>query len=123
MSHLTSREHHDRMIGALRWVARKHGYALAVHGTLARDIDLVAVPWTSSACDPVFLAMALRDVAAELNKGVALLLDAERADNPDYFYDGCPGAKPHGRLCWAWHLGGGPYIDLSVFPPRHEAHS
>ena len=26
-------------------IAREHGYALAVHGSLARDFDLIAVPW------------------------------------------------------------------------------
>lgn len=26
-------------------IARAHGYALAVHGSLARDFDLIAIPW------------------------------------------------------------------------------
>lgn len=26
-------------------IARGHGYALAIHGSLARDFDLVAIPW------------------------------------------------------------------------------
>ena len=30
----------------------KHGYALAVHGSLARDFDLVAVPWASQTSPP-----------------------------------------------------------------------
>ncbi len=29
-------------------IARKHGYALAVHGSLARDFDLIAIPWTEN---------------------------------------------------------------------------
>ena len=33
-------------------VFRKHGYALAVHGSLASDFDLIAVPWTEEAADP-----------------------------------------------------------------------
>ena len=33
------------LIHPLRFVARKHGYALTVHGSLGEDIDLVAVPW------------------------------------------------------------------------------
>ena len=33
---------------ALAEVARAHGYALMVHGTVARDLDLVACPWTES---------------------------------------------------------------------------
>jgi hypothetical protein len=40
-------------------VAREHGYALAVHGSLQNDMDLVACPWTEEAADPDTLAAAL----------------------------------------------------------------
>ena len=30
----------------------KHGYALAVHGSLARDFDLIAVPWAAQTSRP-----------------------------------------------------------------------
>jgi len=33
-------------------VARSHGYALAVHGSLAADFDLVCIPWVSGVSDP-----------------------------------------------------------------------
>jgi hypothetical protein len=33
-------------------IARKHGYAMAVHGTLARDMDLICVPWMDHASKP-----------------------------------------------------------------------
>lgn len=29
--------------------ARELGYALALHGSMARDLDLVAIPWTDDA--------------------------------------------------------------------------
>ena len=29
-------------------IFQKHGYALAVHGSLARDFDLIAIPWTEN---------------------------------------------------------------------------
>ena len=29
-----------------------HGYALAVHGSLARDFDLIAVPWAAQTSPP-----------------------------------------------------------------------
>lgn len=32
--------------------AREHGYALAIHGTVATDLDLIAVPWTTAATAP-----------------------------------------------------------------------
>ena len=33
-------------------IARANGYALAVHGSLARDMDLIAVPWIESPSEP-----------------------------------------------------------------------
>lgn len=33
-------------------VFRTFGYALAVHGSVASDFDLIAVPWTEDAADP-----------------------------------------------------------------------
>jgi hypothetical protein len=33
-------------------ITRKHGYALAIHGTLGRDMDLICVPWTEVPSDP-----------------------------------------------------------------------
>jgi hypothetical protein len=41
-------------------VARSHGYALAVHGSMATDLDLVAIPWVEGACQADDLAEALR---------------------------------------------------------------
>lgn len=110
------RKKYEALIVPLREAARAHGYALAVHGTLARDIDLVAIPWTGAAVAPRVLAEALREVAAKHNDGVAFPHPKERSE---FFENGCPGAKPHGRLAWSIHLGG-TYIDLSVMPPRPE---
>lgn len=33
-------------------IAREHGYALAAHGSLAADFDLVCIPWQREASDP-----------------------------------------------------------------------
>ena len=33
-------------------VARSHGYALSVHGSLAADFDLVCIPWVAGVSDP-----------------------------------------------------------------------
>lgn len=104
---------YKKMIGPLRDKARELGYAIGVHGTLKRDIDLIACPWTSQAVDARTLAEALLIVAAENNGGTAFLKPIE---DRGYFWGGSAGNKPHGRLCWTFHLGGGPYIDLSVMP-------
>lgn len=78
------------------------GYALTEHGSKRRDIDLVACPWTTAAVSPQELLAALSACILHRN-GLALVMDG-------------PEMKPHGRLAWSIHLGGGPYIDLSVMP-------
>jgi hypothetical protein len=80
-------------------VAKRLGYALTLHGSLSRDFDVVAIPWVEEAVDADVLADTLKD---ELGGFYA----------PNDF----PGAKPHGRRAYSIHLGGGPYIDLSVMP-------
>jgi hypothetical protein len=109
---------YEKLIDPLTACARAHGYALATHGSLARDIDLIAVPWRSWACAPKELVVAIQATIKRVH-GIALLADVLGAANPGYFYEGSP-FHAHGRLCWAFHLGGGPYIDLSVMPPTGE---
>lgn len=94
-------------IDAIREAARAKGYAIGVHGSLARDIDLIAAPWSDWAAPADELAEAVR-LAAEQATGAAFLAPHSAAEFPR--------PKPHGRLCWSFHLGGGPYIDLSVLP-------
>jgi hypothetical protein len=105
-AHLTQ-EYYRALIRALRHVAERYGYALAVHGSLKYDIDLVACPWRDSACSPESLAEAIRK-AAEAIVGQCFIAPHETKTLPE--------KKPCGRLGWAFHLGGGPYIDLSVMP-------
>lgn len=84
-------------------VARDHGYALAMHGSLCRDFDLIAVPWVISASDATKLVEAIREYVC----GEIVHFD-HLPKNPE--------EKPHGRLAWAIQLGGGLYIDISVMP-------
>lgn len=107
-----SRPKYELLIEPLREEARRLGYALGVHGTLKRDIDLIACPWTKEAVSARELAEALGAVIERVN-GVAFRHECERSE---YFDRGQPGSKPHGRLTWNWHLGRGPYVDLSVMP-------
>lgn len=46
-------------------IARKHGYAMAIHGSLAKDFDLICVPWTNTASLP-------QDVVDEIVKSFAI---------------------------------------------------
>lgn len=100
------------LLPALIRVAKAKGYALAVHGSMRRDLDLVAVPWTEEAAPALEVAEAIIKAS-----GGFLRERAAKEGHPE----GWPGTrdpaqKPHGRLAWSIHLGGGPYIDLSVMP-------
>lgn len=90
--------------------AREIGYCVAVHGSLNRDLDLVAIPWREDAADAkevhqLFVDLFCRYTEASL-------------DNPAYG----PELKAHGRMSWIIPLGFGAAIDLSVIPkrPRYE---
>ena len=91
-------------------VARSCGYALALHGTMQRDLDLIAVPWTEEAVHPSVL--------------VAAMAKAVGGWSPDYANTGeadptpMPTKRPHGRLCWLIYWAGAScgFIDLSVMP-------
>jgi hypothetical protein len=78
--------------------ARSLGYALALHGSLQRDLDLIAVPWTEEADDAHALIAALcEEFDVEPNHNAAV-------------------RRPHGRLCWSVPLWWGAYLDISVMP-------
>lgn len=92
-------------------VAREHGYALAVHGSVQRDFDLVAIPWTPEATDALSLIKALKAQLGAVTWGKEI----------DEHYPDCAGnQKPHGRVAYSLHFteGGseGPYLDISVMP-------
>lgn len=94
---------------------RECGYAIAPHGSLARDLDLIAVPWTDEAVSADALVLRiLSATGAELRDG-GKSVDGEwkktRGDLPE--------AKPHGRLAWSIYLDrSGLYVDLSVMPRK-----
>jgi len=100
------------MLPALTRAARSKGYALAVHGSMRRDLDLVAIPWTDEAAPAQEVAVAIIEASG------GFLLEREKQPGHPEKWPGTrdPAQKPHGRLAWSIHLGGGPYIDLSVMP-------
>lgn len=80
-----------------------NGYALTVHGSMARDMDLLAVPWTPEAVAP--------DVLLDLILKKFDLTVAHQPDKPRGT------AKPHGRTAYTligdW---GHWFIDLGIMP-------
>ena len=47
------------IVDSVRALAKLHGWAIGEHGSLARDIDLIAVPWTADASPMSMLVSAL----------------------------------------------------------------
>lgn len=87
-------------------VARSLGYALAIHGSVVTDLDLVAIPWTDEAVDPEILKEEIKNHCGRC----MVNLDGESKEH-DY-----PTKKPHGRLAWKLHMYAGGSVDLSVMP-------
>ena len=79
-------------------ISRKHGYAMAIHGTMARDFDLICIPWTDNPSAPQVVvdeftsSFAMNDVTS-------------------------PSIKPHGRMVYSISFGFGEFFaDLSFMP-------
>jgi len=101
---LITREH---ALAAARNVAKSAGYAVAVHGSQIRDLDLLAAPWIEdTAYTPLMLA---EEIAAAIPG--TLHRKGEKKPHvrvgftiyPDFFY---------GFDRW--------YVDLSVMPRRRH---
>jgi len=87
------------LVPILRETARQNGYAIGIHGSLTRDLDLIAAPWTPRAVSALTLAkrMCLAVTGYSYKKFV-------------------PTKKPHGRLAFSFYIGTHAYIDLSIVP-------
>lgn len=99
----------DLILPSMRRAAREAGYALTVHGSLNRDIDLVAVPWVEH---QVWTRDALIEALCGAVRGV--IGRCSYPKNEDWT------VKPHGRLAkslLAWCGENTAQIDLSVMPP------
>jgi hypothetical protein len=103
------------VLPALRAKARELGYALAIHGSMVRDLDLVAAPWVQEAADAQVLARALQDLLGGYYVGDS---------GSVYAFQTLPAAlKPHGRMAFTLRFGGDRLVcvDLSVMPRAAEA--
>lgn len=96
-----------------RVAARSKGYALAVHGTLRRDVDIVAVPWTDEASDPD----ELMEHIVEYLRSVGICYGGDDTGTLAHAKQSRE-VKPFGRVAYAIPLKGipAPYLDLSVAP-------
>lgn len=99
----------------LQAIAREMGYNLLMHGSMDRDMDLVAVPWVNDPSQELDLIIAFDKYLKEVS------FIKEQAENA-YMHSILPG----GRSSWVINLNrGGPfnnytdaqyYLDISITP-------
>jgi len=92
---------YGRVYTIIRKLAWDEGYAVGLHGSFTRDLDLMAVPWTEHACEPQHLINRIVD-ATDLRS-----------------LSSNPGTKPHGRLAWTFvfkTFADPRFVDLSILP-------
>jgi hypothetical protein len=94
---------YGRIYTMVRKLAWEEGYAIGLHGSFTRDLDLIAVPWEAGRnCKP--------------EKLVARIL---QATGMTVACTSNPGDKPYGRLVWTLLLpefGDPRFVDLSIMP-------
>ena len=100
----------ESRLPAIREAAKEHGYAIGLHGSMRRDLDLIAAPWREGAAEPDTLAHAIAMAACGITRAGA------------YEWE----KKPAGRvatclpICWTHRHGvlSDGHIDLSVMPAQ-----
>lgn len=78
-----------------------YGYALAMHGSFTRDLDLIAMPWTNSACE-----------AEKLIQQIEYRTEWKRQKRE-------PSQREHGRMVWTLtspKFECARFVDFSVVP-------
>jgi hypothetical protein len=79
-------------------IARNHGYALAVHGSMARDFDLIAIPWADQCSHP-------DNVIDDITSRFAIKKTTPMTNHK------------HGRMCYTLSVSFGKcFLDLSFMP-------
>lgn len=93
---------YGRIYTIIRKLAWEEGYAIGLHGSFTRDLDLIAVPWAERVCEPEHLIRRIVASPAQLRS-----------------LPSNPGTKPNGRLVWTLMLpefGDPRFVDLSIMP-------
>jgi len=88
------------MYPKLAKIAHQHGYAMAVHGSVASDFDLICVPWVDN-------PSPYNDVISEIMNTFAVKKIGELT------------LKNHGRQVQTLSITGSCYLDLS-FTPKYS---
>lgn len=103
----------EKTIEKIRKVARRHGWAIGVHGSLKRDIDLIGTPWTFQAVNWYELIIRIKDELKYQELGQVSIMPHGRKGfllrDPKATYTRVPKGK------WKPMV-----IDISLVDPRVE---
>lgn len=80
------------------------GWALALHGSMSSDMDIMAMPWTEN-------AKPLSELISSISDCIGGTIWKDSHYKP--YYD-----KPHNRIVYTFSISGDFYIDLSVMCPK-----
>jgi len=81
----------------LAHICHEHGYALAIHGSVANDFDIIAIPWTKKVSTP-------RKLMNDIQKKFVIKFQYRERRN-------------HGRIAYTCTVGFGVCrLDFSFFP-------
>jgi hypothetical protein len=94
---------------SLKEIAKEFGYNLVLHGSLNRDLDLIAIPWVEELGD---MDKMIHEFAEHLGGNVMIMSEAQKH------------CFPHGRVSYVINLNRGEftdndqqyYLDISVTP-------
>ena len=90
-----------RVLPAMTVAAYDHGYALTRHGSMFRDLDLVAIPWQEQHSDHHTLLCALQEAACGMS---------------NLHYSPDKAQKPCGRKAYSFAIGLHAIVDVSITP-------
>ena len=93
---------YEGLLPRLRETARQCGYGLGVHGSMQRDLDLIAIPWVEKPMKPITLARRLQKTACGASSKISWT------------------KKPSGRISTSLFIGTQAYLDLSVMPKTEK---
>ena len=88
----------------LRKIAAECGWAIAIHGSLVHDLDLMAMPWVEEHTTADELAQRFTDI------------NEPKWRRP--YEKSKPGDKPNGRIVYTIFMGD-TYIDMNVIESRY----
>jgi len=105
-------------------VVQRFGWALTLHGSMSRDMDVVLIPWTEDAEHEDKVVDAIRIFV----EGKYLTGRRKRneqkagASSQDGMAHFSVSEKPHGRRAISLFIGVSTYyLDISIMPRQHKA--